>query len=423
MENNIVRALSRNLLLRAFSSISRAFASYIALERDPKLVIAAQAFVSIAVNAQSVILAIYLSKAGYSDIDIGLVLTISPIVTTLMLLPGGMIADAVGRKKISALGLALGAVSLAGYIYPVNLYYLFVVSGIGGLGSALYGGSVTALLADSAPTHEKRNLVFSIAASITTLTGIIGFLAGGVPNILRAYGFGEAASYHPIFVLASGSLALASILMLMLKVEGRNPGGGRALLKLPTRSYNVILRSVVYVGMLFMGAGLLAPSLFSLWLYKRFSVEENLISIPYAVSHAILGISFLASPAIAKRFGTIGTVVFTQSAAAAMLASIPLIPSFLAVSVVYMAMRILINIPSPIIRSFILGLVDPSERASTSSVLALTTGLSGAAMPAVTGFLMSEVSLESPFYLASSIILASALTFYILFQPYERNVG
>lgn len=352
-----------------------------------------------------------------------MVLTVSPAVTTLMLLPGGIIADAVGRKKISALGLALGAVSLAGYIYPVNLYYLFVVSGIGGLGSALYGGSVTALLADSAPTPEKRNLVFSIAASITTLMGIIGFLAGGVPNILRAYGFGEAVSYHPIFVLASGSLALASILMLMLKVEGHNPGGGnRALLKLPTKSYDAILRSSVYVGMLFMGAGLLAPSLFSLWLYKRFSVEENLISIPYAVSHAILGISFLASPAIAKRFGTIGTVVFTQSVAAAMLALIPLIPSFLAVSIVYMAMRILINIPSPIIRSFILGLVDPSERASTSSILALTTGLSGAAMPAVTGFLLSEVSLESPFYLASSIILASALTFYILFKQYEDKV-
>ncbi|MEM0472464.1 MAG: MFS transporter, partial [Sulfolobales archaeon] len=281
--------------------------------------IAAQAFVSIAVNAQSVILAIYLSKAGYSEIDIGLILTVSPIVTTLMLLPGGMIADAVGRKKVSALGLALGAVSLAGYIYPVNLYYLFVISGIGGLGSALYGGSVTALLADSAPTPEKRNLVFSIAASITTLTGIIGFLAGGVPNILRTYGFGETASYYPIFMLSSGSLAIASILMLMLKVGGLNPsGGGRALLKLPTKSYNVILRSTLYVGMLFMGTGLLAPSLLSLWLYKRFSVEEGLISIPYAISQAILGISFLASPAIAKRFGTIGTVVLTQSIAAAM---------------------------------------------------------------------------------------------------------
>jgi MFS family permease len=386
-------------------------------------VIAAQAFVSIAVNAQSVILAIYLSKAGYSEIDIGLILTVSPIVTTLMLLPGGMIADAVGRKKISALGLALGAVSLAGYIYPVNLYYLFVISGIGGLGSALYGGSVTALLADSAPTPEKRNLVFSIAASITTLTGIIGFLAGGVPNILRTYGFGETASYYPIFILSSGSLAIASILMLMLKVGEHNPGGGsRALLKLPTKSYNVILKSTLYVGMLFMGAGLLAPSLLSLWLYKRFSVEEGLISIPYAISQAILGISFLASPAIAKRFGTIGTVVLTQSIAAAMLASIPLIPSFLAVSVIYMAMRILINIPSPIIRSFILGLVDPSERASASSILALTTGLSGAAMPAVTGFLMSKVSLESPFYLASSIILASVLTFYVLFKQYESEV-
>jgi len=414
--------MSRNPLLRAFSSISRAFAAYIALDPDPKLVIAAQAFVSIAVNAQSVILAIYLSKAGYSEIDIGLILTVSPIVTTLMLLPGGMIADAVSRKKISALGLAIGAVSLAGYIYPVNLYYLLVISGIGGLGSALYGGSVTALLADSAPTPEKRNLVFSIAASITTLTGIIGFLAGGVPNILRTYGFGETVSYHPIFMLSSVSLAIASILMLMLKVGGHNPSGGsRALLKPPTRSYNVILRSTLYVGMLFMGTGLLAPSLLSLWLYKRFSVEEGLISIPYAISQAILGISFLASPAITKRFGTIGTVVFTQSAAAAMLASIPLIPSFLAVSVIYMAMRILINIPSPIIRSFILGLVDPSERASASSILALTTGLSGAAMPAVTGFLMSNVSLESPFYLAGSIILASALTFYLLFEQYESR--
>ena len=412
--------MPRNLLLRAFSSLSRAFAAYVSLDPDPRLVIAAQAFVSIAVNAQSVVLAIYLSKAGYSVAEIGLILTVSSVITTLMLLPGGMIADAVGRKRISALGLFLGALSLAGYVYPVNLYYLLVISGIGGLGSALYGGSVTALLADSAPTPEKRNLVFSIAASITTLTGIIGFLAGGLPSLLRVYGFGEHGSYYPVFALASGSLAIASILMLMLRVGSHNPGGGgRAILRLPTRSFGVMVRSLIYIGILFIGAGLLTPSLLSLWFYKRFSVEEGIIAIPYSVSQAILGISFLASPVIAKRFGTIGSVVLTQAAAAAMLTLVPLVPSFLVVSIMYIVIRILLNISSPIMRSFILGIVDPSERATASSMLALTTGLTSAAMPAIAGFLMSNVSLESPFYISGSIVLAAALTFHALFKHYE----
>ncbi len=409
-------------MIRSLSSLSKALNEYVSLDPDPKLLIAAQSLVSITISIQNVVLAIYISKAGYGPVEVGLVLTVSTLVTMIMLLPGGMIADAVGRKKISSLGLILGTISLAGYLYPINIYYLIAIAAIGGLGSAFFGTTVTALLADSAPTPEKRNLVFSIAASLTTLAGIIGLLAGGMPSLLRAYGFGELESYYPAFIIASGSLAISSILMLMLRIGNPAPNiGSRALLKLPTRSSGVMIRSVIYTGMLFLGTGLIAPALFSLWLYKRFGVEEGFISILYVISQAIVGVSFLASPAIAKRIGSVGTIVITQGSATVTLVLMALIPNLFAVSVIFMIARILLNISSPIMRSFILGLVDPSERATASGVLSLTTGLSSAAMPTVTGYLMSNISLESPFYIASSIIMAAALAFYAMFKQYESR--
>lgn len=411
-------------MLEALSSIPRTFSTYLSLDRDPKLLIASQSLVFIATSAQGVVLSIYLSKAGYSDAEIGLILTVSSIVMTVTMLPGGMVADAVGRKKVSSLGLILGAVSLAGYIYAENIYYLLAIASLGGLGSALFGSTITALLADSAKEHDKRNLVFSIAASLTTIAGILGYLAGGIPSILRLYGFGELESYYPVLIISSGSLALSSILMLMVRIEERDPsGGGRALIRIPRRSSGIMIRSIIYAGILFIGVGPLVPQLFSLWLYRRFSIEENITAVLYMVSQAIVGISFIASPAIARRIGSVKTVSLTQGSAAAMLALIALAPSFLAVGIIYTVVRILVNISSPILRSFILSLVDPSERATASGVLSLATSLSSATAPAITGFLMSSVSLESPFYMSGLTVLAAALTYHIMFRRYESEIA
>lgn len=140
--------------------------TYTTLDRDARLAIMVQILVTIAIAMQEAIFSIYLSIAGYSEGDICLVISVSMFLYSVLLIPGGIVADSLGRKRVSALGLILGAVSFIGYLNPMNLYYLILIASIGGVGSALFGGTISAILADVAPTPDRRNAVFSIAASL-----------------------------------------------------------------------------------------------------------------------------------------------------------------------------------------------------------------------------------------------------------------
>lgn len=87
----------------------------------------------------------------------------------------------------------------------------------------------------------------------------------------------------------------------------------------------------------------------------------------------------------------------------------------------YSLRYVLMNMTTPILRSLILGLVDPAERATASSVMALALNLPGSFTPAVGGYLMSEVSLEIPFYVATPFYATAIAMFYAFFKGYEKK--
>jgi len=380
----------------------------------------AQALVSFSVSAQDVALSIYLSNMGYSAAEVGLVLSVAMITTIALLIPGGILADTFGRRRVASLGLMLGGLSILGYIYPFNLYYLLTIAVLGGVGSALYGGSVTAVLADIAPTPEKRNTLFSVAASIYALAGVIGSLGGGIPTYLRSLGYPLNLQYLPALAFMGASLFASSLLFLSIRVgHASSPRGGRPSLVMPRKSVHIIARGMVY-GILFsMAVGLISRSIFSLWLKVKFGLSEGFISYIYASAQAALMIAFLISPAIARRLGSVGTVVALQALGFSLLLPLALTESTAVAGIIYASMIVLLSMPNPVLRSFIIGLVDPSERASSSTVIALSMNLSSSFTPAVTGYLMSNISLAAPIYISGLIGSSSVVLFYALFSKFE----
>jgi predicted MFS family arabinose efflux permease len=386
----------------------------------------AQALVSVAVSAQDVALAIYLNSMGYSSSEIGLVLAITSITAISLLLPGGILADSYGRRRIASMGLLLGSLSLFGYLYPVNIYYLFLLAFVGGVGSALYGGSIAAILADVAPTPGKRNLLFSVSASVYSLAGILGSLLGGSPSYLRSLGYPTWYQYFPAIVAMGISLAASSLMILFIRGDSRGDlgkGGGRPSLVLPIKSRIVIVKGVIYGVLFSLAVGLIGRSIFSLWLKSRYGAPEGLISYIYAIAQTVLMFAFLASPAIAKKLGSVGSIVMLQAIGFSLLLPIALTNSFAVAGALYATIIVLLSLPNPILRSFLIGLVDPSERASASTVIALSMNLSGSFTPAITGYLMSSASLEAPLYLSGLIGSSSVALFYILFSSHGKGAS
>ncbi|MEM1610842.1 MAG: MFS transporter [Sulfolobales archaeon] len=382
----------------------------------------AQALVAVSVSAQDVALGIYLQSMGYSPGEVGLLLSTTSIVTIALLLPAGILADTYGRKRIASLGLLLGGLVMLGYLYPINLYYLFLLAVVGGMGSALYGGSITAILADIAPTPERRNLLFSVAASIYSLAGVLGSLAGGVPSYLASLGFATWYQYLPTIALTGLALISSSILLFSIAVASTgNPSGARPSLVLPVRSRYVIIRGIIYGVLFSLSTGLISRSIFSLWLNTRYGASVGVISYIYAIAQFVLMFAFLASPAIARRLGSVGSIVALQGIGFSLLIPMVLTKDLVVAGFLYASMIVLLSMPNPILRSFIIGLVDPSERASASTVIALSMNLSSSFTPAVTGYFISAGLLEAPIYLSLLIGSSSVSLFYILFSGYEKR--
>lgn len=393
--------------------------TYTTLDRDARLAIMVQILVTLAVAMQDAIYSVYLSIAGYSESDIGLVISIMMLLYSALLIPGGMVADSLGRKRISALGLILGAISFIGYLNPVNLYYLILIASIGGIGSALFGGTISAILADVAPTPDRRNAVFSVSASLSSLAGVLGSLAAASPKLLQSLGYSAKESYYPMFLAMAIFLAVSSVLVIIIRSGEARRSGSK--LYLPIKSRGVIIRGMAYAMVISLGAGIITQQLFVLWLFKKFSVGQDFIAYLFALSRGILMFAFLASPAIAKRLGSVNSIVLTQSIGTAILLAIALAGNSIIAGLLYILRYVLMNMTTPILRSLILGIVDPSERATASSVMALALNLPGSFTPAVGGYLMSQVSLETPFYVATPLYAAAIVMFYIFFKGYEEK--
>jgi predicted MFS family arabinose efflux permease len=345
-------------------------------------------------------------------------------VAIALLLPGGILADTYGRRRIASLGLLIGGLVMLGYIYPINLFYLLSLAVLGGIGSALYGGSIAAILADIAPTPERRNLLFSISASTYSLAGVLGSLAGGIPSYLASLGLTAWYQYLPVIAIMGGSLLQSSLLILSIGIGSTgNPGSGRPSLVLPIKSRSVIIRGMAYGVLFSLSTGLIGSSIFSLWLNARYGASVDVISYIYAAAQFILMFAFLASPAIARKLGSVASIVTLQVIGFSLLLLIILVDSLVAAGLLYASIIILLSMPNPILRSFIIGLVDPSERASASTVIALSMNLSSSLAPAVTGYYISAGLLKVPLYLSMLIGISSVALFYSLFSGYEKRAS
>jgi hypothetical protein len=221
-----------------------------------------------------------------------------------------------------------------------------------------------------------------------------------------------------------GSLLQSSLLILSIGIGSTgNPGSGRPSLVLPIKSRSVIIRGMAYGVLFSLSTGLIGSSIFSLWLNARYGASVGVISYIYAAAQFILMFAFLASPAIARKLGSLASIVTLQAIGFSLLLPIILVDSLIAAGLLYASIIILLSMPNPILRSFIIGLVDPSERASASTVIALSMNLSSSFAPAVTGYYISAGLLNVPLYLSMLMGISSVALFYSLFSGYEKRAS
>ena len=383
--------------------------------RDIKLLLFYSSIVLIGFGLSNVVMSLYLKSLGYNPSTIGILFSISTITSTLLTIPGGLLADHYGKKKTLLVSTIAYLLSFIFYAAFTNFYLLCFASFLNGISFGTYNAPFIALLTERTH-HEKRSYVFSFNSFIMNFSMIVGNLLAGTADILRSkLRFSTSFSYR-IFFGVGVVFVLISILPLVLMEEDTSYIKKRTKV-LNIKSWQVIWMFSIVNALIGFGAGFFIP-LLPLYLNLRFHVSSAYIAVLLAASNVMMGIAYLASPRVVELIGNVKTVTLTQGLSVIPLLLIPTSQNFAIAAFLYTIRSVLMNMSHPVFTSYMMGAVSKEERASVAGITSTAWNGSTAISTIISGYIMNRL-VNIPIYLCGVFYILSTTLFYIFFKTHE----
>jgi MFS family permease len=389
------------------------------LSADGRLLFATCAVRSFAYGFLSVILGLYLDAAGLSPAAIGRIFTAALAGGAMMTILITSVADRFGRRVLLIAGAALMA--LAGSVFAVsaNPIYLAVAAIIGTISpSGKEVGpflSIEQAILPETTDERQRTAVFSAYNLIGSLAGALGALAVAIPSF---FSFSAVAGYRLLIWSYIGAALLLALLFTFLspKVESKN----RALRQERRFGVNKSRTMVAKLAGLFaldaFAGGFIVQSIVAYWFYLRFDTNLNSLGAIFFGTNLLSALSFLAAPAIARRFGLLNTMVFTHLPSNLLLLLMPLMPGVKGAVILLLARNSLSQLDVPTRQSYTMAIVDSDERAASAGVLSVARNAGAALAPVFTGAVLAVPALGWPFLLAGGLKIIYDLWIFAVFR-------
>lgn len=395
----------------------------------------ARALRSVAQGALAADFVLLLRALHWQAGAIGVLLTASSLAGGFIGLAVGPVSDRVGRRPfLLAYQGALALCTLAVLAHPVGpLLALGAVVfgyGLGGNGAAgPFAPAEQAWLARHVAAAQ-RGPVFSLNAAIGFFGMGAGSLLGGLVP-LWAGPRPAAPGYLPLFALTA---VVAGLNLWQIWSLREDPPGAAARGPAPAadrapatpaaegrvrREENRALALLVLANAVnAMGIGLFGP-LLPYWFSARYGVGVSAIGSVYGLTFILTGLASIVTGQLVERIGLVRAIVWVRLVGVALLAAMPLMPSFAWAATLYAARSVLNRGSVGARQAFGVSIVRDERRGLASSLNNVSWSLPAALGPGVSGWLMALGSLNIPLYLAAALQLAYAVLFGVLFRRYE----
>jgi MFS family permease len=392
---------------------------YFSLSADGRLLFASCAVRSFAYGFLSVILGLYLDTAGLSPAAIGGIFTAALAGGAMMTILITSVADRFGRRVLLIAG--AGLMALAGSVFAVsaNPTYLAVAAVIGTISpSGKEVGpflSIEQAILPETTDERQRTAVFSAYNLIGSLAGALGALAVAIPSF---FSFSAVEGYRLFVWSYVGAALLLALLFAFLSPQVESPN--RALRQQRRFGVNKSRTRVAKLAGLFaldaFAGGFIVQSIVAYWFYLRFNTDLNSLGGIFFGTNLLSALSFLAAPAIARRFGLLNTMVFTHLPSNFLLLLMPLMPGVGGAVILLLARNSLSQLDVPTRQSYTMAIVDPDERAASAGVLSVARNAGAALAPVFTGAVLAVPALEWPFLLAGGLKVIYDLWIFAVFR-------
>jgi MFS family permease len=401
----------------------------LSLSRDGWLLFATCAVRSFAYGFLSVVLGLYLDAIGLDKITIGWIFTAALAGGAIMTVALTSVADRFGRRSLLITGavlMALAGLAFATTNNPVLLTIAAIFGTISPSGKEVgpFLSIEQAILPET--THnQNRTAVFSAYNLVGSVFGALGALAVGLPSL---FSLPTTSGYRMLvwgYVL-SALLMIVPFALLSTAIEAKNNATSEIRSLGVRRSRDIVARLAGLFALDAFAGGFIVQSIVAYWFHLRYKADLNTLGGIFFGANLLAALSFIAAPAIARRFGLLNTMVFTHLPSNFLLLLVPLMPDLELAVVMLLARNLLSQLDVPTRQSYAMAVVDPDERAASAGILSVARNIGAAIAPVFTGGILAAPAVGLPFLLAGGLKIVYDLWIFTLFRhlkpPEEKEL-
>jgi hypothetical protein len=266
-----------------------------------------------------------------------------------------------------------------------------------------------------AVTDEGRTTLFARYNVVGDLVGALGALAAAVPGVLAQWNVLDIKTAIQLMFALYGVSGLAA-LVLYRGLDSARSRGDEAHAAPLGASKGIVYRLAALFSLDAFGGGFAVQSLLALWLFLRFDLSVAAAGTIFFWSGILAAASYLAAPAIARRFGLINTMVFTHLPANIFCVLVPLMPT-LPLALLFLFLRALLSsMDKPARSSYVMAVVSPEERPAAAGITAVPRSLAAAISPAIAGYLLTLTSFGWPLVIGGALKIVYDLALLAMFR-------
>jgi MFS family permease len=400
------------------------------LSRDVWLLFVTRFVRLFAYGSLSVVLVFYLVGLGLSEVQTGLVLTLTLAGDVIVSLYITTRADRIGRRRMLIVGSVLMAAAGLAFACTSNLFFLIIAGTIGVISPS--GNEVgpflsieQAALSHIVPAAARTEIFawYTLAGSLATALGALG--GGALTQALQHTAITHVQSYRAVVFLYAALGATLAFLFLRLSTSvevspasnGPAPPSSLASIFGIARSRSVVLKLSGLFALDSFAGGFVVQSFAAYWFYLRFGVQPAALGAIFFWANVLAGISALLATRLAARIGLIRTMVVTHLPSNILLILVPLMPN-LSLAVFVLLLRFSISqMDVPTRQSYTMAVVPPEERSAAGGFTGVARTTGAAISPLLAGFLFARPSLISaPFFIAGTLKIIYDILLYRSFR-------
>lgn len=375
---------------------------------------------SVGIGLIAVFLAIFLTHAGYTKTEIGIVVSIGLVGAGLGNLFVSVFGDRIGRKKV-LIGYALlsgaGAIAL---FFSTSFYAVLVAAFFGMLnargkdrGAAL---AIESAILPSLQKSEDRTKAYAFYSLIQDVGLAFGAIAAGLPTILTSYfSFTQQEAFQTTLLFYAFLMSVTALFYLNLSDKAEVPLD-KITFGLSKEGKKIVTKLASLFAIDSLAGGFLTSTLLAYYFYERFHIGIETVGIIFFVARCLNAVSYFGAVWLSKRIGLINAMVLTHSPSHLFLIAIAFAPTFPIAVCFYLLRELLVEMDVPTRQSYVMAVVRPEDRVKAAGITQLVRMMGWAVAPVFAGYVMQNLHLSSPLFIGAGIKLTYDALIFISFR-------